>query len=113
MIRLFLFLSVASFCLAHHGIAHAQSIVIRDSDFYAGASQSAAVNGSANVSASVPGGAPMRIVPNVIGRPDATLAGSHQGIPAGLLIPHSAEATAPAVTTMVVAGDTGSSVSAQ
>jgi hypothetical protein len=101
MNRLFLFLSVVSFCIAHHGFAHAQTIIIRQSDF-AGASAFPGSVASSN--------APMRIVPATIGRSDPSSAATHRGFATGLLVPRPVEAT-PTAAGVVVSAATPSTLS--
>jgi hypothetical protein len=79
MNRSFLLLSLVSFCFAYEGMAHGQTIIIRQSDF-AGARPYAGVVKT--------DGTPMRIIPAMIGRPEP-LPVDNSPAP-GLLIPQTA-----------------------
>jgi hypothetical protein len=93
--RLFLLLSLLSLTFAHRSIA--QTIVIRQGDFASAAS----APGVADTNLT---GAPMRIIPNIIGRPERRPAQSSGNIPPGLLVPRTGDA--PAVTPTLAAGTT-------
>src|SRR5215831_11322095 len=84
-IRLFLLLSLLGLTFAHRSIA--QTIVIRQGDFASAAS----VPGVADTNLT---GAPMQIVPSIIGRPERRPTQSSGNIPPGLLVPRIGDAPA-------------------
>lgn len=92
--RLLLLLSLLTFAMAHRSMAHAETIVIRDSDF--------GVNGSSYAGATTTNvtGAPMRIVPVTIGHPEPGLTEPNNTSP-GLLVPRSTDVPVVAPTIAV------------
>jgi hypothetical protein len=92
--RLLLLLSLLSFAMAHRSMAHAETIVIRDSDFGVGGGYTGAM--TTNVT-----GAPMQIVPARIGQPEPASAHSAGDAPAGLLVPRTTDVLAVAPTVAV------------
>lgn len=85
----FIFLSLVGFGFVFHGIAHAQTIYIKQSDFTVS---------TLNTTRMGLDGSPMRIVPAIIGNP-APPSADTRAIPPGLLVPRVTAAHPPEEST--------------